>query len=188
MYKRIHTAKDRQDGLFTISEQNKMQEKYLLAVLRLLILKRVCYHKALEMCQANVTIDNDGPSNCDNACPRCNKEDENMFLKVNKQNVKKALVDIFIRDGECYMTPMQLCKKLQEIKQYHSKLFNKTNKKHVLIYHVKGLILQLLATGIISLKVKREVENETLSVFCALGMDDDLNPSYTVQASWTGID
>ena len=188
MYKRIHAAKDRQDGLLTISEQNKMQEKYLLSVLRLLVLKRVCYHKALEMWQANVTIDNDGPSNCDNACPRCNKEDETMFLRINKQNVKKALVDIFIRDGECYMTPMQLCKKLQEIKQYHSKLFNKTNKKHVLIYHVKGLILQLLATGIISLKVKREVDDETLSIFCALGMDDDLNPSYTVQASWAGID
>ena len=140
------------------------------------------------MWQANVTIDNDGPSNCDNACPRCNKEDETMFLRINKQNVKKALVDIFIRGGECYMTPMQLCKNLQEIEQYHSKLFNKTNKKHVLICHVKGLILQLLATGIISLKVKREVDDETLSIFCALGMDDDLNPSYTVQASWAGID
>ena len=85
MYERIHTAKDRQDGVLTISEQKNMQEKYLFMVLRQLVLKRVCYHKALEISQANVSIDNDGHSNCDNACPRCNKEDEKMFLKVNQK-------------------------------------------------------------------------------------------------------
>ena len=85
MYERIHTAKDRQDGVLTISEQNEMQEKNLFMVLRLLVLKRMCYHKALELSKANVCIDDDGHSNCKTACPRCNKEDENMFLKVNQK-------------------------------------------------------------------------------------------------------
>ena len=58
------------------------------------------------------------------------------------------------------MTPMQLCKKIQEIKNYHLLLFNKKNKKDVLVYHIKGLILQLLATGIISLKVKKVNNDE----------------------------
>ena len=86
------------------------------------------------------------------------------------------------------MTPMQLCKKIQEIKNYHLLLFNKKNKKDVLVYHIKGLILQLLATGIISLKVKKVNNNEKLFTCCALGMDDDFIPSYAVPASWEGID
>ena len=102
--------------------------------------------------------------------------------------VKKAPVDMFIHGGECWMTPMQLCKKTQEIKNYHLLLFNKKNKKDVLVYHIKGLILQLLATGIISLKVKDVKNNEKLFTCCALSMDDDFNPSYAVQASWEGID
>ena len=64
-------------------------------------------------------------------------------------------------------------------------LFNKKNKKDVLVYHIKGLILQL-STGIISLKVKKVKNDEKLFTCCALGMDDDLNPSYAVPASWEG--
>ena len=67
-------------------------------------------------------------------------------------------------------------------------LFNKKNKKAVLVYHVKGLILQLLATGINSLKVKKVKNGENLFTCCALGMDDDFNPSYAVPESWEGID
>ena len=67
-------------------------------------------------------------------------------------------------------------------------LFNKKNKKDVLVYHIKGLILQLLSTEIISLKVKKVKNDEKLFTCCALGMDDDFNPSYTVSASWEGID
>ena len=100
----------------TISKQNEMQEKNLFMVLRLLVLKRGCYHKALELSQANVCIGDHGHPNCKTACPSCNREHNGMFLQVNQQNVKRALVDIFIREGECSMTPMQLCKKLQEIK------------------------------------------------------------------------
>ena len=83
MYEHIHTAKDREDGVLTISQQNQMQEKYLLTVLRLLVLKKGCYHKALELCQANVCINDDGLPNCETACPSCNGEHNNMFLQVH---------------------------------------------------------------------------------------------------------
>ena len=52
-----------------------------------------------------------------------------MFLKVNKRNLKKALVDIFIREGKASISPMQLCKKVQEIENYHILIFNKKTRK-----------------------------------------------------------
>ena len=116
MYEHIHTAKDREDGVLTISQQNQMQEKYLLMVLRLLVLIKGCYHKALDLFQADVCISDDRHPNCETACPSCNREHNNMFLQVNQQSVKRALVDIFIRKGESLIPPMQLCKRLQEIK------------------------------------------------------------------------
>ena len=85
MYERIHTEKDREDGVLTISEQNQMQEKCLLTVLRLLVLNTGCYHKALELCQANVCINDDGHPNCEKACPSCNGEHNNMFLQVHQK-------------------------------------------------------------------------------------------------------
>ena len=157
-------------------------------VLRLLVLKKGCYHKALETCQANVCINDNGRPNCDTACPSCNGEHNNTFLQVNRNNVNWALVDIFIRRGESSIAPVQLCKRLQEIKNYHAFLFNKKNKKEVMVYHIKGLILQLLATGIISLTVKKVNNDDDICTCCALGMNDDFIPSYAVPASWEGID
>ena len=67
-------------------------------------------------------------------------------------------------------------------------LFNKKNKKEVMVYHIKGLILQLLATGIISLKLKKVNNDDKICTCCALGMDDEFIPSYAAPASWEGID
>ena len=57
-----------------------------------------------------------------------------------------------------------------------------------MVYHIKGLILQLLATGIIALKVKKANNDEKTCTCCALGMNNDFMPSYAVSASWKGID
>ena len=67
--------------------------------------------------QANINVDDGGHSNCETACPRCNGEHNNMFLQVIQKNVKRALVDNFIQSGECSPTPMQFCRKMQEIKK-----------------------------------------------------------------------
>ena len=57
-------------------------------------------------------------------------------LTPRKEKDIKDVIDswvIFIRDGASLTTPMQLCKKLQEVENYHVFLFDKKGKKDVCV-------------------------------------------------------
>ena len=156
------------------------------------MLSKCCWHVELEkMC----IIDNNvlHEEVCGTSCPVCTGETTKLFLPINKVNLCRVLVKLFCESGKSDITPQNVAKYIIDTDNYELSVYGKKTKL-VNVYHVHGTALQLIASGIIILKIKqvptvrRSGDTEmTNRVICCLAVVDDINFAFSKDDKCTCI-
>ena len=164
-------------------EEITIQQKNLLDLLKLIVLKGQCWHVELETLLGNIT---EPPATnvvyCKNACPVCNGTLKDFIMPVKRVGLSNFLADTFINNPSGVITPIVLIKKLLNYPDVGKVVYNRSRSvKCPATKYVNLTILQLIASGL----VKMEIDNERN---CVLRLViNNLSPSYLDDTIWESL-
>ena len=114
-------------------------------------------------------------------------------VPFKKDNMCMVLCTTFLLECNKDCTPQDLAKAIMKWDKFQDFIYGKKNKNQVTAYNVNGTVLQLIASGIIDLKVKKvsninkkgetEVRNR---VICSLGVMG-IGLAYMNNNAWKAI-
>ena len=177
----------------------KEQVSEIFELLRLFCLNRGCVHYILEAyaahggCKLDVPfrvddIDFTTRQPCSNACPSCTGKYSSFFLPIHKSYAIIWIAEVLSTSGSiiCGGPDDMVVKLLWEKPKYR---FNIFGKKNITRYQVTGFILQLIASGILTLTTK-ETEESYYRTTCFIAYctsNGKKIPLFNTEKVWDGF-
>ena len=193
MYKEVDEQKDKSEMILSVEEQEKLQRDRLTEVLSLLVLDNGCIHSYLENYMRSPAEASDlgnEKGKCIKSCFSCCKDVQNYIIPICQRETRKFLSRCFIQNGNINITPLELANKIGEYDNYQTAIYGKKKEKDVCKYHTEGTVMQLIASGILTLQVinvKIDGTNTQQIVVCRLTIIDDVMPAFLENDRWKRI-
>ena len=168
-------------------------------LLRLFCLNRGCVHYILESyaahggCKVDIPfcvdeIDFTARRPCSNACPSCTGRYSSFFLPIHKSYVIIWIAEVLSKSGSiiCGGPDDMIIKLLWEAPKYRYNIFG---KKSITRYQVTAFILQLIASGILTLTTKQTEDNyfQTTCFIAYCTMKGKKVPLFNTDKVWDGF-
>ena len=164
--------------------QIQLQRKNLIKVLSFVYLNNNCWHMTLEQ---NSGSPLEPPSSqhrqCGRACPTCLAKLKEYILPVSRLGLSKFLANTFINISGEDLSPSNIVKLLHDFPSVGQVIYNRPrsttapdNK------YLQSTILQLLASGMIELKISEEIPK---AICCLSICEHDSSPTYLHANYWT---
>jgi hypothetical protein len=177
----------------------KAQVCELFDLLSLFCLKQGCVHYILEAYAAHGgnkidvpfrvnNIDFTARQPCSNACPACTDRYSSYFLPIHRPDAISWLADVVSTSGTivCGGPNDMVTKLLWEKPQFR---FNIFGKKNVTRYQVTAFILQLIASGILTLTTKQTEDSkyQTTCFITYCTLNGKKVPLFNTDSVWDGF-
>ena len=166
--------------ILSIKEEQKMQQKNLLDLLKMIFLKGDCWHAQLETVLGNTL---EPPASgilvCNTSCPKYRDEVKHFVMPVKRSGLSVFLLNTFINNLTGQITPEILVQKLFRYPEVGKKIYNRyqSNKAPVLKF-INVTVLHLIANGLIRLDF-----DDDYACYCRLNVKY-LIPAYFYDSIW----
>ena len=163
------------------TDEIKMQRSNLFELMKMIVLKGVCWHARIEDFLGNPL---EPPSSdlivCGNACPVCCGTISEYVMPVNRNGLSQFLADIFINKPCGELSPILMLKKLLEYTDVGTIVYCRPrSNKPPAVKFVSVTVLQLLVSGLVQLNF----DEATNKAKCCLGMIAE-RPAYLNNDYW----